>query len=132
MGLIITCLIYIPTITLIILRINTQSMKNRSPFLGLICLFFSFLILLGNFYLLFLNPNKNNQNTFACKWMSFDLSTLHYLLSFSLVFRSLRLDLIYTHNNKLNFNKKQMREKFYLKVIFYYFLFLFFLGINWS
>jgi hypothetical protein len=49
--------------------------------------------------------------------MAFDLSTLHYILSFCFMFRSIRLSLIYNEiKKKFNINTIQMREKFYLNV----------------
>jgi hypothetical protein len=117
-GLIVTCMLYVPIITMMLLRRRFQPLRHRSPILGLICLFSSFITVLGILFILFLNPLKNNQNSFSCMWMGFDLSTLHYLLSYCIIFRAFRLISVFDHNQKIDFKKTQLKESLYLKVIF--------------
>jgi hypothetical protein len=117
-GIIVSCLLYVPIITMIILRRKFQPLRHRSPILGLICLFSSFITILGILFILFLNPQTNNQNSFSCIWMGFDLSTLHYLISYCIIFRAFRLISVFDHNQKIDFNKSQLKETFYLKVVY--------------
>ena len=102
---------------MVLLRRKIQPLRHRSPIIGLICLFCSFITVLGILFILFLNPKINNQNSFACIWMGFDLSTLHYLLTFSIIFRAFRLISVFDYRQKIDFNKCQLKEMYYLKVI---------------
>lgn len=76
----------------------------------------SFFTVLGLLFMLFLNPDKNNQNTFSCVWLSFDLSTLHFILASCIIFRSFRLIAVFDFKYKLDYNKYRLKEAFYLKV----------------
>jgi len=66
--------------------------------------------------MLFLNPENKNQNTFSCIWLSFDLSSLHFIITSCIISRSFRLIAVFDFKYKLDYNKYRLREIFYLKV----------------
>jgi hypothetical protein len=66
--------------------------------------------------LLFLNPEKDNKKSISCIWLSFDLSTLHFIITCCILFRSFRLISVFDFKYKLDYNKYKLREEFYLKV----------------
>ena len=52
----------------------------------------------------------------SCKWLSYDLSTLHFIVGFSIIFRALRLIAVFDYKYRLDYNKYRLKESFYLKV----------------
>jgi len=125
--LIIAIVLYIPIIIMVYFKRKIQPIMHRSPLLILTTLLASFLSVLSISFIFYLNFNSlETKFTYSCKFYTFSLYVLHFMIIIPYIFRSSRLVNVFNispiHMNETFSKKKKLHESYYLTIIFYIFL----------